>query len=446
MKKLIMAMLIIIMVFTVCACSSRLTPADQDTQNPEESSKPAEVPENTSSTEKPKIDFWYFGDEFTTEHFNNLLTPVKDEVDVKLVLIPNAQYENKLRIATNSGNAPDVFMVDGVYTANYASVGILAPLDDYWPDEDFKDYVQSSQEKCSYQGQKYAVSQQESSCVLFYNKDLFETAGITDIADSIDNAWTYDRLIEAAQQLTIRDDSGQTIQYGLQPSMSTPDVNNEGQTFIYTNMIWNLGGEVTDPDVTTASGYMDSEKTIAAIQLYADLFNKYNVSSLQTIEQGFQTGKVAMLIHNISMIGGLESSFPDLNFGVMPLPKGENQYGTSGGWNYGMSTQCEQPEAGWKVLDALSGKEGHLIHCQTNGAMPSRLSTIELMPNLVEDNRLKIASDLIKIARPRPITPAYFEISPLISDAFNAAAFGEDPAVVAKTAAEKIDKILAKYN
>lgn len=451
MKKLFALATVICLLMLTCACAAGGTTAGSGATSqpaPSPSSSQAETSTDTSGGAKPKITFWYHvsdNEEYLRNLYTKQLEPVFDEIDIEFVGVPVDQYENKLRIACNSGNAPDVFMVDGVYTANFAAYGMLAPLDDYWPREDFEDYVQTSQDKCIYDGKIYAASQQESSCVLFYNADMFEAAGITDIAKSVDEAWTYERLIEAAQQLTIKDASGTIIQYGLQPSMVAPDKSNEGQTFTNLNWIWNLGGEVVAPDMSVATGYMDSEKTIAAMQLYADLFLKYQCSPQQTIDQGFQVGKIAMLIHNVASIGSYRANYPDLNFGVMPLPKGEYQYGTSGGWNYAISSQSKNMDAAWKALHSLTGKEGHKIHIEMTRAMPSRLSTIEELSFLREEPELIIASDLLKIGRARPITPAYNEISPLICDAMNAVAFGENPATVAKSTASKMDMILAKY-
>lgn len=398
------------------------------------------------SSGKVKITFWYFGDEFFLESLQSRADTIADKVEVEFVMVPYDQYETKLRIACNSGQAPDMFMVDGVYTANYAMMGMLLPLDEYWSADDFADYVQTSQDKCSYNGIRYAMSQQESSCVLFYNKDMFEAAGITDVPATFADAWTQDQLIEVAKKLTITDASGQITQYGLQPGMATPDIVGEGATFTFLNWFWNNGGEVTDPELKTAVGYFDSEVSIAAIESYAKLFNEYKVSPLQTITQGFETGKIAMLIHNASMIGGFEKNFPDLHFGVMPLPKGtDHQYGTSGGWNYGISSQTKHPAEAFMMLDAVCGKEGHLAHCERTGAMPSRYSTIEALPKLSSDPRLMIAVDLIKAGRARPITPAYAEISPIMIEAVNAVCYGADAAQTAQTAAKKMDRILAKY-
>lgn len=395
-----------------------------------------------SETEKKKIVFWTYVD---TEAQKLQLDLVPDDIELEVVTIPNQQYEQKLRIATSSGAAPDVFMVDGVYVPNYAYNGMLMELDDYVDPEVFDDYVDSSKQKCMYNDKIYALSQQESSCLLFYNKDHFAEAGITDIPTSFEDAWTYDELIDAAIKLTKRDEAGNIIQYGLQPTMGTPDSINEGMTFTLLNWLWNHGFEYVDPDYTTASGYLDSPESIEALQSYADLFTKYQVSPLQAIEQGFQTGKVSMWIHNCSQIGGFEKNFPDLNFGAMPLPKGINHYGTSGGWCYGISSQCKDPESAYKVLNALAGTEGHKIHCEWNKAMPSMKSLIDTLPYITEDPMMVIAGEAIKEARPRKLPAGYAEISPILNEVCNAIAYGEDVEEQVKAAVPKINRIISKY-
>lgn len=376
---------------------------------------------------------------------DEIIPESKTGVAVDFVLIPSGEYEQKLRIALNSGTAPDIFYVDGVYTANYAYNGALMSLDKYWDRADFEDYVQSSQDKCQLKGSIYAASLYETSCVLFYNKDHFSKAGLTSAVTAVKDAWTYDQLVDAAKKLTITDPKGSTVQFGLLPGMSSPDVGNEGATFTDLLWLWNHGGEVTDPQMKTAIGYFDGEKSKTALRSYAELFQTLKVSPLESVTQGFQTGKISMMIHNISNSSGFTRNYPGLNYGVMPVPVGERAYSTSGGWNIAISAQCKNPDRAWKVLSALTGKEGHASFCDRLNYMPSRKSTLASVKKF-QEYPLSVGIELLKSnPRARPITPAYAEISPLIAEAFNAAAFGENVDKVAADAAKKIDKILKKY-
>lgn len=408
-----------------------------------------EEPNKTNVTAaKPKIVYWTNRSVSDVERIKaELLADVAKEIDLEIVQIP-AEYENKLRIAISGGNAPDVFDVDGVYTANYAYTGALLPLDKYWDNADFDDYVQSSKDKTTLNGKKYAASMFESSVVLYYNKEHFQKAGITNVPDKVANAWTFDQYLDAAQKLTIRDGSGKVTQYGTIPyGWLAPDVTNEGASFTHFLNIWNHGAEVLDPKNTTAKGYLNSDKTIQVLQEYQDYFQKYKVSPLETIskdQQGFETGKLSMYISNISTSYALKTKYPNLQFGIMPLPRGEKQYGSSGGWNIGISAKSKNPDAAWKVIHALTGKEGHKKFTEMFNFMPSRKSSLDAIPALKEFP-LSLAREQMANARARPVTPAYAEISPIFAEMMSAIAYGGNPRELANKAADNIDKILAKY-
>ncbi|TVY11280.1 extracellular solute-binding protein [Paenibacillus cremeus] len=397
---------------------------------------------------KPKVIYWTNRPAADIERIKtDILNEVQKEVDLEIVVIP-AEYENKIRIAISGGNAPDMFDVDGVYTANYAYTGALLPLDKYWDNADFDDYVPSSKEKTTYNGKKYAASLFDSSVVLYYNKDHFAKAGITNVPDKVSNAWTFDQYLDAAQKLTIRDASGKITQYGAIPyGWLAPDVTNEGASFTHFLNIWNHGAEVLDPKYTTAKGYLNSPKTIAVLQEYQDYFQKYKVSPLESItkdQSGFENGKLSMYISNISTSYALKTKYPDLKFGVMPLPKGEKQYGSSGGWNVGISAKTKVPDAAWKVVHALTGKEGHKKFAEMFNFIPSRKSALDSIPTLKE-YPFNLAREQMLNARARPVTPAYAEISPIFAEMMSAIAYGGNPTELANKAADNIDKVLSKY-
>ena len=96
---------------------------------------------------------------------------------------------------------PDILYVDGPNVSVYAANGITIPLDDFFPDEDWADFLASSKEQNTYDGKIYAVGATESSVALFYNRDMLEEADIR-IPESKEDAWTWSEFYEAAKALT----------------------------------------------------------------------------------------------------------------------------------------------------------------------------------------------------------------------------------------------------
>ena len=396
--------------------------------------------------DKIKLTWWTIrSEEQINEMLTDVLADVNEKYDLEIVPIPHSEYEQKLKTAIAGNSAPDIFDVDGVYTANYAYIGALYPLDEFWPREDFEnDYVQSSKDKCTYDGKIYAASLYETACAIFYNKDHFTAAGI-DIPAEDTPAWTFDQVIDAAVKCTVTDDLGTITQYGIIPTMGAADVNNEGSTFLQLFWLWNHGAELLDPEMTTTSGYFDSEKAIAAIQGWQDLHQTLKVSPLESIAQGFQTGQVTMMLSNISSVAGLDKNFPELNYGVLPIWVGEKDYTTSGGWNIGIYSASKNPAAAWEVIYALTDEKGHLAFCELTTSMPSRISVIESMATLQTYPLLVGATSMLSNPRARPVSPAYAELSPVVCSVFNAAAYGEDVETLVRNAVRDMNRILAKY-
>lgn len=94
--------------------------------------------------------------------------------------------------------------MDGPNLANYAYSGLLAPIDEYYTEEELKDFVPSSLQQGSYNGSMYAVSLGEGIINLYYNKTMFAEAGI-EVPQTVEDAWTWDEFYEICKTLTTDD-------------------------------------------------------------------------------------------------------------------------------------------------------------------------------------------------------------------------------------------------
>src|SRR5215472_7477290 len=98
---------------------------------------------------------------------------------VKLTIIPNDNYLTKVGAAAGSHSLPDILASDVVYTPNYTKQGLFADItSDIKALPYFSSIAQSHITVATYQGKIYAVPHKLDSSVLFYNKDLFQQAGL----------------------------------------------------------------------------------------------------------------------------------------------------------------------------------------------------------------------------------------------------------------------------
>ncbi len=225
--------------------------------------------------------------------FNRLVQSVYDDfeaenpgVDLRIEGTPEMQaYVTKMLLGHVAGTAPDVMRLDASSAAVFINNGVLLDLSEYIagdPEFDIGDYFPNVVDITRRGGAVYGIPIGFTPMVLYYNKDLFDAAGVA----YPDATWTYAEFLEAAKRLTTKDVYG----------------------FEFTNwmamwilFLWNNGGDVLLPDGSRAAGAFDSQQCLEAVQFLHDLVNVHKVAPTksQTAALGvnlFAQGKAAMKI------------------------------------------------------------------------------------------------------------------------------------------------------
>lgn len=449
--KLLLAMIIALSIVTACATEEvkdkGLIDGEASTEAVQDSSDATsdDTTDDATSLDEDKIVIEIFPDLWPEKMMKSLeAAGLADKVEFREV--PQNQYENKVRMMIAGGDVGDIICIDAPNIAFYANMGALEPLDAYWPEEDFDDLVDSAKTAMTWNGQKWAAPLNESNVVLYYNKEMFEEAGITP-AKTLDEAWSFEQLLDAAEKLTKTDDQGNVTTYGILPAMFTPNNKNEGMT--YTQMLWTWwsGSEVISPDGTTAKGYFDSPENRRAIQFFYDLHNTYNVAPQEDMQSGFAGGKIAMWTNGPWMANVWANDFPEFEgkWGVMPLPKDQASASPSGSWNLAMTKQCDNKELAYQVIQAITGEEGATIYCTETMNIPARKSILE-KETIFQEGELweVINAQLLNNSKARPVTPVYPSISEALMDCYNAVAYGQDVDTAIMEATEKMEKALTQ--
>ncbi len=281
-------------------------------------------------------------------------------VKVQIESVPQ-DYGTKLLAEFASGTQPDVFQVGDGDPSNFASKGGLEPLDDYISGKignmplDTSIFYPAVFNIGKVGTKTYLLTKDYSPLVLFYNKKLFDAAGVAYPSDK----WTWDDLLNAAKKLTVVA-GGKTTQWGIQlpDGWGASNWTRGLQPIIYQN-----GGSLISPDGKTATGFVNSQATIDAIQWYVDLFLKYKVAPTDadvaalTGQDLFQTGKVAMLWTGRWPLSGYQAD-PKMNFGTAQLPMGK-QRGNSICWaGFAMSSKSTNKVAAWAFLKFIGAEQG----------------------------------------------------------------------------------------
>ncbi len=294
---------------------------------------------------------------------------MQDHPNVKFEYLyaPWDDYFTKIQTLWAGGDAaaiPDVLFLWP--TPSYAAKGVLENLqpyidrdnynlDDYWP------YLLDS---ARYNGDVYGLPRDIEAHALYYNKKLFDEAGVAYPTDE----WTWDDLLAAAEKLTKVDANGRVTQYAL---------GMEGGKWA----IWvgQAGGIVLDDLVNPSKCTLDTPEAMKGLQFFYDLMDKgYAIRSATLNQQGgdtavFETGQVAMIIQNSSRVPSFNAN-ADLDYDVaaVPIPKGGQRWDMNGGAAWVMSAGADNKEAAWDFLKWLqSAGGGESIYTQNGEIFPA---------------------------------------------------------------------------
>ncbi|MBX3111467.1 MAG: sugar ABC transporter substrate-binding protein [Fimbriimonadaceae bacterium] len=261
-------------------------------------------------------------------------------------------YPNRVLLSYAGGISPDVIRENTAGNMPWIRRGLDLPLNKYidGPDGiDRKDFIPILWDALQYDGETYGVPQDINILGLFYNKDLFDKAGMA----YPDENWTWDDLSKAAEKLT-KDTDGDGHPEIIGLNMGWNDATFQPFVFQAGGKIWSDDGEKV---------VIDSPEAAGALKFYKSLMHSYTLSQSSDQRGGlgpdkfFEAGKVALFIDGSWRTPSLKKNAPNLRFGVAPLPRGKYPMSVSGSCFWGISAQTKHPDEAWKLVKFLSSKE-----------------------------------------------------------------------------------------
>lgn len=273
------------------------------------------------------------------------------------------------------GEGPDITAFATERIGGYAEAGALLPIDDIYESGqvDASKIPAVFNENLQYKGNYYGVPVNIASLVLYYNKDLFDAAGV----EYPNSDWTWDDLEAAALALTKEVDGEQ--QYGF--GMAT---NNTIQ--MWPIMIWAGGGDF----IADGKSVFNSAENVETITHWANLITNDGIGPVTCtgaeIDTLFSTGKLGMYFCGPWAAGTFDAA--DINYGMAGVPAGPAGKATlaQGVGMYMTSSAAEEKKeaiydffAYWQGMDAQvewSGSVGYPV-ANTDAAADERLADNE---------------------------------------------------------------------
>jgi multiple sugar transport system substrate-binding protein len=347
-----------------------------------------------SSQGKVTLELWVFEGEDT--FLPNLKAGFEAEhpnVTVNITLIPEESYVTKIDTALAAGKPPDIGYM---YEPRWMKAGKVLPLDDVIASEhvDTADYNQSAFSYCNLDGKTYCLGSYNGAIMLFYNKTMFDEAGLPYPSTTV--PMTIDEYAATAAQLTKRSDDRSSYVWGGYADVTT----------------WWLDWRIMfSEDGRQVEGLLNDAPTI---HLY-DVLAKMIRDGTSPSESDFQffgdadllvTGQMAMNIgENVGTPPALDKAGVD--WGAAPVPveqAGDQPWVSSWSDFWGAFASSAHPQEA-KEFIAYVGSEGNRLRAEA-GNLPLNTKVAEEEDWVGDSPGRAEVLDVVKLARPGIFLPA----------------------------------------
>jgi multiple sugar transport system substrate-binding protein len=284
---------------------------------------------------------------------------------------------NVAAVAARSG-MPDVIVSDRPTVPKDAADGVYTSLQE-WADRDGvtrDQYYGWAWDQSLYEGETYGIPFETDVRVLFWNKQLFQQAGI----DPEKPPATWEELEAYADLLDVKNDDGTYARIAFFP-------------------LWNAGfnpfwAYLNGAELITESGdpVVNSPEAVEALEWIKKWVDRYggwqalqNYRAQYTAAPNdlFMSGGVAMFIDIFGYLSQLEfyrpsvtlddESRPRMEWGIATLPHNGTPANWSGGFSLSIPTGARNAEAAWEFIKCMAGEEGQASWARDTMAQPPHL-------------------------------------------------------------------------
>ncbi len=272
------------------------------------------------------------------------------------------------------GAAPDLFDIGALDSfITLAKKGVMLDVTPYCKkyNVDMEDFWPQCKLWMYYEGKVYAFPTNAADFVLFYNKKLFDEAGI----GYPDGTWAWEDLLDAAKKLTrIGPVTKRHTRFGilLQNAFDIP------------SLIWQNGGRKYTPDGKRC--IINSPEAKEALRFIYDLRFKYHVMpspseagqiggqrAFGNVMDIFGSEQIAMCSYGRWGVIALRK-IKDLDWDIAPLPKRKEKATFFVTRVAAISKTCKHPEEAFKFLLFLRSKEYNELISHSGDSLPACMS------------------------------------------------------------------------
>ncbi|GFH41948.1 sugar-binding protein [Lactococcus hodotermopsidis] len=306
-------------------------------------------------------------------------------IDVEYVGLPKDEAKSKIDAVIAANDTPDVSSVQSSWLPEFSIRGALAPLDDYYEKSDISTLINKGaiefNKEIVKDGGLYGIPYTQNLDILWLREDLFAK-------NNLNAPENWDDFFTDVKTLTEGDTYGYTIRGGA------------GGSLQLQRLMYAYSG-ITDYITKDGKATVNDPKHVEFLEKYFALYQKNTPKSditngYKEMVAGFDTGKVAILHHNIGSFGEHSKSLEANQFEAAPLPKSvKGNYVAEGGntISLAMFKNSKHPDEAFKLIEFMNNAASQSTWNQAVGQIPTNSDVLK--EDWMKDaQHLKVAFDV----------------------------------------------------
>lgn len=372
------------------------------------------------------LEFWAYEPNSMAqkEALDQLITEFEaaNDIDVRVTYVPKDSFNTKLNSSIAVGRNPDVSYLDQPLTPRFAADGLLLDITEQLEAGLGADaFAPAAMETNVVDGRVYGVPLSMTTVALYYNKALVETPPAT-----------WEEWLDSARDV-----------YVPNTTAAFEGIGGGGWgAWLFPAFVHSGGGSMVSPALDAAT--FGDEAGVDAASFLVEL-QKYSDQAVRQSENAFGNGIVAYKVSGPWEIEALAKNFPNLEFGVAPLParEGFSPVSNIGGENLVVFSNSTKQELAYELVEFLTNAEGMTVMAGVTGNFATNLEAIASL-DYASDPMLGVFATQLENAIPRPTLTDWLKVNDEIIGSALDSIFvsGEDPKTVLVDANNRANVIL----
>lgn len=352
-----------------------------------------------STVSAQELHVWTF---WPTSYYDEVFAEFEAEHPGVRIVHEQLDWSNgldKITVAIAARSGPDVIELGSTWMPQFMGANALAPIDISGIADDM-----TGLDSVTRDGLVYGIPWFGTANVIYYNKDLFAQAGITELPT------TWAEFKEASEKIA-----------ALGPDMYGYSLKIGGRFTTWQKFypfVWSNGGRTLNDDWTRST--VTEEPFVEALAYYHELAKSSLVGTQEEIRQAFMLGKVGMMMDGTL---NLDQDAPDLNWGMflLPSPDGGPSVMFAGADYLVVWSGSRQQDLAGRL--AVKMARGNVISSQVPTLVSFSRSDQE--EHLAKHPEIGLFIEAMSNAPHPPLHPAWEEIATYVTEAVEGLLLGQ---------------------